>query len=822
MKNIKITLFRNVWDKSPMVISLHEYLTRHVGRDVNGVIQRRYRQLLEEGKKREAQDLKKSQECAVFGGVCEGGRGEQYLTEVSGVAGFDLDHVGPRLAELKEKLHLPFVYAVYTTFSGEGLRVVDMGTCDVRLIRGRYLQVASFISRLCAHPCDMQCKDIARASFTAFDPDIWINPGAVEAFPLSPDYLREEAAQEVPASGGPSALPAGAPGREAAGVSVPAGVPVSGAAGNSVPGSAGNSVPEAAGAPYRAGGVLAGILHDFMKNNWGGEGNRNYFFLHLGRHAGFRHLSLPELDELIRLTVDEMRDTEYGAEQIGGRMRWGYDHALKTMAEHPEGKTFKTIKTISKTFSDSLEREYLSEKEGGKDSSGLENLSLIPDEVYQGLPAILAEGITAARSEWERDMLFLSMLANLSGCLPYVEINYADKFCSPHLYFFAIAKAGSGKGVLSLAAHLPRLIQLDFDKENERRQNAYRTELLRWDEHRKKKKEVGGDETEPQEPIRKCILQPAGTSHSRLVRSIAENPLGVIINATELDMLTYSMNQDCGHFDDILRAAFHHEEVSIDYKVDKRKIVAYESRVAGSMGGTYGQFVRFVGNEENGMFSRGMYYTVVQKPRWISAKPRKGRSESTALFRKLSQDVRRMYYFLLESPTNVLLTDEQWKRHDETFSRMLSEVSLEEGTDKESMVYRLGLIACRLMSIFTAMRKYESGWTMKDLYCSDEDFVRAMAIAEVLLEHGMSLSTIFPEQSTKPRQMNYYFKYRVVLGKMPTRFTRADFLKVCVENGVSVATGDRILREAKQDLYLEKEGNMYIKKGHSWYKNMYR
>lgn len=57
MKNIKITLFRNVWDKSPMVISLHEYLTRHVGRDVNGVIQRRYRQLLEEGKKREAQDL---------------------------------------------------------------------------------------------------------------------------------------------------------------------------------------------------------------------------------------------------------------------------------------------------------------------------------------------------------------------------------------------------------------------------------------------------------------------------------------------------------------------------------------------------------------------------------------------------------------------------------------------------------------------------------------------------------------------------------------------------------------------------------------------
>lgn len=789
MENVRISVFKNVWDKSPRVIGLHEYLEKHVGNDVNGAVQRRYRQLLEEGKKQEAQDLKKSQECAVFGGVCRGGRGERYLTEVSGVAGFDLDHVGGRVDELKEKLRLPFVYAVYTTFSGEGIRVVvNMGTRDVALIRSRYLLVAAFIGRLCGHPCDMQCKDIARASFTSFDPGIWINPGEVEPFPLSERDLREEAVRDV-AYGADGFPPPQADGE--------AGTP--------------------AGGTGEEGGMIAGLLHDFMKNNWGGEGNRNNFFIHLGRFAGFRHLSPSELDELIRLTVAELQDDEYGAVQIGGRMKWGYSHA-GTAGKKP--RNCQTFNSVSYTCADNLEKLYLAETEGVNDGLEPDKLPLIPDRVYEGLPSLLTRGLAAARSDWERDMLFLSMLANLSGCMPYVELNYADKICSTHLYFFAIAKVGSGKGVLALAAQLPRLIQRDFDKDNDRRMAQYRRELAEW-EQRRRSKQPAGDDDEPEEPVRKCILQPASTSHSRLVRSIAENPLGVIINSTELDMLTNSLNQDCGHFDDILRAAFHHEEVSIDYKIDKRKIVAYESRVAGSLGGTHGQFIRFVRNEENGMFSRGMYYTVAQKPRWISGKPKKGRLDSGALFRNLSMEVFKMYNFLSGSPTNVLLTDGQWERHDETFTRMLAEVSMEEGSDKEGVVYRLGLIVCRLMAILTALRKYEAGWSMKDVYCSDEDFDRAMSIAEVLLEHGMSLSTIFPEPSVKPKQMNYYFKYRDVLSEVPTVFTRAELLAACLKRNYSESTCDRILSRAKKDMFIEKEGNKYVKKGFAWYKKRY-
>ena len=47
---------------------------------------------------------------------------------------------------------------------------------------------------------------------------------------------------------------------------------------------------------------------------------------------------------------------------------------------------------------------------------------------------------------------------------------------------------------------------------------------------------------------------------------------GVVINASELDMLTNAMKQDCGKHDDVLRAAFHHEEASSYYKTDKRMV----------------------------------------------------------------------------------------------------------------------------------------------------------------------------------------------------------------------------------------------------------
>ena len=80
----------------------------------------------------------------------------------------------------------------------------------------------------------------------------------------------------------------------------------------------------------------------------------------------------------------------------------------------------------------------------------------IPDEVYANLPDFLKAALIPARTQRERDMLLLGLIANLSGCLPLVRINFDQRFYSPHLYILILAPSASGKGLLTVAGMLPR------------------------------------------------------------------------------------------------------------------------------------------------------------------------------------------------------------------------------------------------------------------------------------------------------------------------------------------------------------------------------
>ena len=83
-------------------------------------------------------------------------------------------------------------------------------------------------------------------------------------------------------------------------------------------------------------------------------------------------------------------------------------------------------------------------------------------------------------------------------------------------------------------------------------------------------------------------------SKSQLIIALEEaGAQGVVINASELDMLTNAMKQDCGKHDDVLRAAFHHEEASSYYKTDKRMVVAHVPHLALCLTGTPSQLHRF-------------------------------------------------------------------------------------------------------------------------------------------------------------------------------------------------------------------------------------
>lgn len=79
----------------------------------------------------------------------------------------------------------------------------------------------------------------------------------------------------------------------------------------------------------------------------------------------------------------------------------------------------------------------------------------IPAEVYRHLPSFLQRALTAARTDRERDILLLGILANLSGCMPNVTVSFDQRYYSPHIFLLVIASSASGKGLLTLASRLP-------------------------------------------------------------------------------------------------------------------------------------------------------------------------------------------------------------------------------------------------------------------------------------------------------------------------------------------------------------------------------
>ncbi len=108
------------------------------------------------------------------------------------------------------------------------------------------------------------------------------------------------------------------------------------------------------------------------------------------------------------------------------------------------------------------------------------NVPCLPDELFDRLPDFLKRGLTHVRNKRERDILLLSMITNISGCLPGVRMNYGGMVYSADLYLVALAGSGRGKGVMQLAAILPAAIQGYYDELNRKDEREYRQKLLKW------------------------------------------------------------------------------------------------------------------------------------------------------------------------------------------------------------------------------------------------------------------------------------------------------------------------------------------------------
>ena len=779
------SFYFSVFDEHAVDMTLEEFVKLLRGERWKVQVEE-YQRLKASGRETEAKKLKRKLAALVIAGRCDGSHAETNLKQWSGDAMLDVDKCNGRVSEFLQVLKdTPWVKAAWRSVSYDGLKlVVRVEAESVDEYRMAYALVAWHVAQLLAFPCDMSCKNPTRPCFASYDPEAFFRPDT-EVFPWRrfvtehPDRVGEILAELK--------------------VKTPAG---------------------ASGPPVAASGMLHTFFNEFLEQNPFVDGKKNEFLLKLGRIARYKGVGEEELARLKTLAVERLAGMGCAAGDIPPRIDSGYRYAdMNKGPETPASRAHKAQGSPMR-YSEPNEGEEEAELEKLEADKLRREVPCLPDELFDRLPDFLKRGLTHVRNKRERDILLLSMITNISGCLPGVRMNYGGMVYSADLYLVALAGSGRGKGVMQLAAILPAAIQEYYDELNRKDEREYRQKLLKWNLEERlaaQEKRVPDLDQCPEMPVERILKVAPNISKSQLILALeAGGAVGLVMNASELDMISSAMHQEYGKHDDVMRAASQHEEVSSYFKTDHRLVVVSDPHLALCASGTPAQLHKFISSLENGMYSRVAFYVGQAHWEYKSANPGKARLDMRAYFKGMGEELLRMFIFLSGSSTEVIFTEEQWKEHTERFRTYLREVVAEDDDSPGAIVLRHGLMMSRIAMVLTALRKCEPQWNTSEWKCSDEDFRTAMQIVDVLLEHSLLLSTSMDDTAGRIRPIKAFFKLRPILRTMPREFTYSELMAAANEAGLPTASVKRYLLRLVYYQIVEKEDGKYRKTGKSW------
>jgi len=421
----------------------------------------------------------------------------------------------------------------------------------------------------------------------------------------------------------------------------------------------------------------------------------------------------------------------------------------------------------------------------------LKNTPLIPDEVYRALPFLLQEGARAFPDDKrKRDVFFTGAISILSGCLPKVQGVYGNERVYPHLFSFIIAPAASGKGVMKNAKRLADKLHERLVAESKTSKEKYEQEMVEFKTNLSKRKKDDPIPEKPLEPKFRLLYIPADCSQAMLMQILQDNDGKGIICETEADSMSGANKQDWGNYSHILRGAFHHEKISAARKTNRELIEVNEPQLAVCLSGTPAQVPKLIGSSEDGLFSRFLFYAFRNDIIWQDPSPKPNGIVYNDHFEALSNEVLNIIEFLNLNPTEVYLTQDQWDMLNSTFTERLRNATLYNCNDVASVVFRLGLILFRFCMIFSALRKYETSEFIKDVFCSDDDFLSALAISEVYLEHSLLMFNNLSNQEER-KEFTMPNNKKQFLKALPHEFKR----KVAIEIGKKFSLSERAIDE---------------------------
>lgn len=430
-------------------------------------------------------------------------------------------------------------------------------------------------------------------------------------------------------------------------------------------------------------------------------------------------------------------------------------------------------------------------------------------------PSMLEEVISHGKTPQQKDVLLLGALTALGASLGrHVRCKYGKRWISPSMQTFVVAPPASGKGVLSWVRRLVLPIHKEIRAEVEEQMNAYRKEKVMFDNMGKERK----NHDIPIMPANRMFLIPGNNSSTGILQNIMDSDGTGLIFECEADTVTAAIGTDYGNWSDTLRKAYDHSSLSYNRRTDHEYREVEKTYLSVLLSGTPAQVQPLIPSAENGLFSRQNFYYMPAIGEWEDQfGDIDDDIDADEEFYRMGQEWLGVRKAIQMNGIYILrLTREQRTKFDNFFHALFHRSGITNGDEMKSSVLRLGINACRLMSVVAMLRWLENPSlatphpsTPKDnrkdgiinrwnLAIKDEDFQAVLAMMETLYLHATHiLSFLNPIQVSN----RYAADKDALFAAMDEEFTRQEVLAAAKERNIPEATASswlaRLLGEGK-------------------------
>lgn len=430
-----------------------------------------------------------------------------------------------------------------------------------------------------------------------------------------------------------------------------------------------------------------------------------------------------------------------------------------------------------------------------------EQMPTLPDAVFDTVPEFLKHITSVATTKEERDILLLGSLVTLSVAFPKLIGKYGDNPVNTNLFIFISAKASAGKGILIHCRKLVEPIHLALRNQAKLMKQQFEVDMQEYNANKGK----DANTEKPQKPPQKMLFIPANNSATGFLEILGDSDKRGLIFETEGDTLAKAFKSDYGDFSDGFRNAFQHEPISYYRRTDKEYVEIDRPCLSALLSGTPKQITTLIPNAENGLFSRFMFYVMNMKLIWKDVFASKTESGLDVHFEKLGKEFFSLYQTLQANPdVHFSLTPSQQLQFNQFFEKMQTlYVNIQE-EEIISSVRRLGLIAYRIMMIFSALRIMEDGEITTNLYCNDTDFQNTLDMITILLKHSSYVYSQIAQETYKPKPKH---KKEQFLENLPYHFNRQTYVSVALSLGITDKSAQRYIKEFKDADIIQYDGH---------------